>query len=150
VEHGVATVLIGGFAGAASPARRDSDLMGIELDLRSGTTVIPLDPAYEHAVVVGDGSIVIDGTPVEPGHLAYVAPGVDELVLGSRIPAVALPIGGIPFDEEVVTWWNFVARTHEELAEAYRDWTTGTERFGPVASPLDRVTVGPPPWIGRA
>ena len=115
-----------------------------------GTTVLPLDPAYEHAVVVADGTPGIDGTPVGPGHLAYVAPGADELVLTSPTPTLAVLIGGIPFDEEVVMWWNFVARSRDELVQAYRDWSAGTERFGPVASELDRVTVGPPPWVRGA
>jgi redox-sensitive bicupin YhaK (pirin superfamily) len=150
VGHGTGTVLVGSFAGGTSPARTDSECMGVELDLAPGVTVLPLDPAYEHAVVVADGWPEIDGSPVGPGHLAYLASGADELVLRSRAPTVALLIGGIPFDDEVVMWWNFVARTREELADAYRDWSSGAERFGPVASALDRVAVGPPPWMRSA
>ena len=150
VGRGTCTVLVGRFAGDMSPARTDSQCMGVELDLTPGVTVLPLDPAYEHAVVVAEGSPEIEGTPIGPGHLAYLAPGADGLVLTSRTPTVALLIGGIPFDEEVVMWWNFVARSREELADAYRDWSDGAERFGPVASTLDRVTVGPPPWLGEA
>jgi quercetin 2,3-dioxygenase len=150
VGHGTCTVLVGSFVGVRSPARTDSDLMGVELDLVPGTTVLPLDPAYEHAIVMAEGIPEIDGTPVSPGRLAYLAPGADELELTSPTPTVALLIGGVPFDEEVLMWWNFVARTREELAEAYRDWSTGAERFGAVASELDRVTVGPPPWVRGA
>ena len=150
VGHGTCTVLVGSFVGVRSPARTDTEHMGVELDLIPGTTVLPLDPAYEHAVVVADGTPGIDGTPVGPGHLAYVAPGADELVLTSPTPTLAVLIGGIPFDEEVVMWWNFVARSRDELVQAYRDWSAGTERFGPVASELDRVTVGPPPWVRGA
>jgi hypothetical protein len=150
VGQGTCTVLMGSFAGGTSPARTDSDCIGVELDLTPGTTVLPLDPAYEHAVLVADGSPEIDGTPISPGHLAYLAPRADELVLTSRAPAVALLIGGVPFGEEVAMWWNFVARTREELADAYRDWADGAERFGPVASTLDRATVGPPPWLHEA
>ena len=124
--------------------------MGVELDLRPGITVLALDPAYEHAIIVANGSPVIDGTVINPGHLAYLAPGAHELVLVSPTPTVALLIGGIPFDEEVVMWWNFVARSREELADAYRDWSVGADRFGPVDSALDRVTVGPPPWVHDA
>jgi quercetin 2,3-dioxygenase len=46
-------------------------------------------------------------------------------------------------------WWNFVARTRDEITDAYRAWQAGDDRFGPVASPLPRITVGPPPWSLR-
>jgi len=142
-----ATVLVGSFAGTTSPARRDTDHLGVELDLRAGTTVLPLDPAHEHAVIVADGRPSVNGTPVGPEVLAYLAPGADELVMDTPEPARVLLIGGTPFDEDVVMWWNFVARTRDELVDAYRDWVAGDERFGPVASSLDRVGVGPPPWL---
>jgi hypothetical protein len=149
LAHGTATVLIGQFAGAVSPAGRDTDLVGVELDLVSGPSVLPLDPAYEHAVIVADGSVQLGGSPVGPGHLAYLAPGADELVVAVRAPARALVIGGIPFGEEVAMWWNFVARTRDELSDAYRAWVAGDDRFGTVHSVLDRVGVGPPPWLRR-
>ena len=40
-------------------------------------------------------------------------------------------IGGEPFEEELVMWWNFVARSHEEIVEARADWAAG-RRFGEV------------------
>ena len=43
-------------------------------------------------------------------------------------------------------WWNFVARTREEILTAHADWTAATERFGHVASPWRRIEVDPPPW----
>jgi redox-sensitive bicupin YhaK (pirin superfamily) len=63
----------------------------------------------------------------------------------------ALLIGGLPFDEEILMWWNFVARTRAEITEAYQDWDAaeaGTDRFGPVASSLPRIPVSAPPWSG--
>ena len=149
-DHGTATVLVGAFGGAASPARRDTEHVGVELDLRPGTSVLPVDRAHEHALIVAEGEPSIDGVRVAPGQLAYVAPGAEELVLTSAVPMVALLIGGAPFDEDVVLWWNFAARTRDELADAYRGWAQGDERFGTVASGLTRATVGPPPWLGNA
>jgi len=29
-------------------------------------------------------------------------------------------------------WWNFVARTHEDIVQARQDWEAATERFGAV------------------
>jgi hypothetical protein len=42
-----------------------------------------------------------------------------------------------------------VARSRDEVSDAYRDWTAGDPRFGPVASSLERTAVGPPPWTGQ-
>jgi redox-sensitive bicupin YhaK (pirin superfamily) len=147
VDGGSATVLVGGFAGASSPARRDTDHVGVELRLRPGTSVVPLDPAYEHAVVMADGTGSVRGVPLRPGSLTYVAPGADELVTTSESGTLAVLVGGVPFAEEVVMWWNFVARTRDELSDAYRSWAGGDGRFGTVTSTLDRAGVGPPPWL---
>jgi hypothetical protein len=35
-------------------------------------------------------------------------------------------------------WWNFVARTHEEIVQARADWAAG-RRFGVVDHPADRL-----------
>jgi hypothetical protein len=43
-------------------------------------------------------------------------------------------------------WWNFVARTQDEITTAYQDWKAATDRFGRVASELSRIEVGPPTW----
>jgi hypothetical protein len=42
-----------------------------------------------------------------------------------------LLIGGEPFEERIVMWWNFVGRSHDEIAQAREDWEAGT-RFGTV------------------
>jgi hypothetical protein len=60
-----------------------------------------------------------------------------------------LLLGGIPFDETLVMWWNFVARTQDEISDAYESWLKHDERFGDVDSALARIEVGPPPWYLR-
>jgi redox-sensitive bicupin YhaK (pirin superfamily) len=147
IGNGTATVLVGSFAGVASPARRDTDHVGVELDLRPGTSVLPLQPADEHAVIVAEGEPSVAGVAVGPGRLAYLAPGATELVITSPSRTLALLVGGVPFDEDVVMWWNFVARSRDELSDDYRGWVQGNERFGRVPSTLERVAVDPPPWL---
>lgn len=141
-----ATVLVGSLAGATSPARRDTDHVGVDLHLPPGPTSVPLDPAHEHAMVVLDGAVRVDGDVLEPGHLGYLGQGRDGLELGTAETARALLIGGVPFEERVLMWWNYVARNQDEITEAHRDWTDGHERFGTVRSPLDRIDTGGPPW----
>ena len=44
-----------------------------------------------------------------------------------------LLIGGPPFPETILMWWNFVARSPDEIAEARTDWEE-RRRFGEVVA----------------
>lgn len=141
-----ATVIVGEFGGAVSTARRDSDHCGVDLSVPAGRTVLPVDPRYEHAVVVALGAVSVGDDTVAPGRLLYLGPGRDELVLDCAEPSRALLLGGVPFGEELLMWWNFVARTREEVDAAYDDWEAGSDRFGSVASGLARIDTTGPFW----
>jgi hypothetical protein len=71
---------------------------------------------------------------------------------GARV----LVLGGEPFGEDVVMWWNFIGRSHEEVAQAREAWEAetsseaeesgtrggGAGRFGRVegyAGPVARI-----------
>ncbi|MEY2567352.1 MAG: quercetin 2,3-dioxygenase [Actinomycetota bacterium] len=142
----VATVLVGALGNASSPARADTPLLGADLDAR-GAGSIPLDPTFEHALVVASGALEVDGTMVHPGSLAYLGLGRDELLLGPASAGRALLLGGTPFGETVVMWWNFVGRSTDEVDAAYRDWEAKSERFGAVGSELARVGAPRPNWM---
>ncbi len=145
---GSATLVVGASMGMASPMRGDADGLALELRLARGTTAVALEPAFEHALLVAEGEVVLGGEAVAPGSLAYLEPGADEVDLVTHGEAVALLIGGVPFPEPVVMWWNFVARSHEEIARAYEAYLKHDERFGEVDSSLARLEVAPPPWFG--
>lgn len=145
---GEATVLVGDFAGLSSPARRDTEHVGIDLSLRAGPATLEIDPAYEYALIVFEGSVSVGGAAITPGRLAYFGMGRDELALIG--PGRGLLLGGVPFPDELVMWWNFVARSKDEIEAAQRDWSTDSGRFGEVESHLKRVEVGPPPWRASA
>lgn len=149
LRHGSATLLVGETEELASPARRDSDLVGVELRLRAGASTVALRADFEYALVVASGALEANGTLVEPGHLAYLGTGRDEIRLTARDDTLAIVLGGVPFDETVLMWWNFVARTQEEITQAYESWMKHDERFGRVNSTLARIEVGPPPWFLR-
>lgn len=142
----VATVVVGEVLGASSLARRDTEHVGVELALRAGAATVPLAAAFEHGLVVLKGDVGVGGRRLEPGRLGYLGPGRDEVVLDAPGPALVLLIGGRPFPEPLLMWWNYVARTREEVASSHRDWLAGGRRFGAVASPLDRIVVPGPPW----
>jgi quercetin 2,3-dioxygenase len=141
-----ATVLVGPFAGARSPARRDTEHVGVDLELPSGPAELPLEPTFEYGLVLLEGAVELDGHRIEPGHLAYLGRGRDECRLTAVDGARGLLLGGLPFPEPVLMWWNFVARTQDEISEARRAWMGEDDRFGFVGSPLERIGVGPPPW----
>ncbi len=149
VGPAVVTVLVGAFADAVSPARRDTELVGLDVDHGGGPAELPLDPTYEHAVVVVDGAVEIDGSLVEPGHLGYLGVGRSELVVDTPQTARWLLLGGVPFGDEVLMWWNFVARTRAEIDEAVDDWHGDSGRFGTVASGLGRIRAPEPHWSRR-
>jgi redox-sensitive bicupin YhaK (pirin superfamily) len=146
----VATVLVGSLAGATSPARRDTALVGVDAALTPGTAAWPLEPSFEHALVVLDGKVLVGEQVVAPGELAYLGRGREELVLTAADPARMLLLGGEPFPEPVLMWWNFVARSRQELEAAYRQWESGGPRFGRLRSPLARIPAPAPFWTRPA
>jgi len=150
LDHGVGTVLIGSFGAARANARRDTDHLGVDLELRAGRSVVPLDAAFEHALVALEGSVAVGPQRLDPGRLGYLGVGRDEVPIDADEPARVLLIGGAPFDEPLLMWWNYVARTREEITAAHRAWITGAERFGTVDSSLARIVTGGPPWAEPA
>lgn len=147
VGNASATVLVGSFGGASSPARNDSQVVGVQLAHRAGSTVLPLEPGFEYAVVVVNGGVRVCGSEVSSGELGYLGIGRDEVGIDADGEALVMLIGGEPFVDELVMWWNYVARSRDEITRAHRDWSTGSERFGVVHSSLERVDVADPPWI---
>jgi redox-sensitive bicupin YhaK (pirin superfamily) len=116
-----ATVMVGSFAGTTSPATMYSPIVGADISC-SGPVMLPLDPEFEHAVLVLDGGIAIDGQDVPPGPLGYLGTGRQLLELDALPDTRFILLGGEPFQEELLMWWNFVGRTHDEVAEARQDW----------------------------
>jgi redox-sensitive bicupin YhaK (pirin superfamily) len=125
VVHGEgwdAQVFLGSLFGKASPVDTFTPLVGAELIIDGGTTLsLETEPTFEYGVLVDFGTVHVNGEEVTQHHLAYVAPGEPLQVLADDLAHVVL-IGGRPLDEEIVMWWNFVGRDHEEIAEARGDW----------------------------
>lgn len=133
------TVLVGTPAGTdlRSPATVYSPLIGVQVDLPDGDPVpVPLDPLFEHAVLPLDGEVVAAGAPVPRSALLYLEPGRTSVQLAG--PGRVLLLGGEPLAEELVMWWNFVGRDHDEVAGFRRDWQEG-RRFGEVDDPYARL-----------
>ena len=140
------TVLVGDLAATTSPARHDTPLTGIDLECHGGATELPLHRQWEYALVVLRGAARLGSQVLTPGNLGYLGDDRDELGLDADRGTRLLLLGGEPFGEEVVMWWNFVARNREEMAAAYASWQAADDRFGRVSSPLARIPAPAPYW----
>ncbi|WP_189043879.1 pirin family protein [Micromonospora sonchi] len=131
------TLLVGEFGGERSPAQVYTPLLGAQLDLAGADPVgLPLRRDFEYALLALDGTAEVDGVPVAPGALLWLGAGRDAVTVRGIPGARLLLLGGAPFDEPLVMWWNFVGRSHEEIAVAREDWMAG-RRFGVVAADPD-------------
>lgn len=139
-----ALVFLGALAGAESPVATHTPLLGAQLDLGAGAQVVlDVRPDFEHGVLLDVGSVAVDGRELQLAELACHDAGPTQITLtagpdGARV----MLIGGTPFDEEIIMWWNFVGRTHEEIATARQEWQDHSDRFGAVegyVGPIERL-----------
>ena len=140
-----ATVLMGTLGDATSPARTHTPLAGAELTLPAGASAtIPLQTGFEYAVLTLDGAPSVDDATLKPGPLLYLGSGRSTVRLATGSPAKVLLLGGEPFEERLVMWWNFVAREHDEIVQMRADWESQTPRFGEVTG-YDGARLPAPP-----
>ncbi len=141
-----AQVFVGDLAGVHG-APGYSPLVGAELTPRgAGRGRVPLDPAFEHALIPLAGWAEVEGERVDHGRAMYLGLGRDHLEVTLADDARVLLLGGVPFEEDIVMWWNFVVRNHEEVEQARAQWNAGGDpRFGEVDHyPTDERLAAPP------
>jgi hypothetical protein len=127
------TVVMGTLSGAASPATTYSPLVGADVELAGGADLeLAVESDFEHAVLVTEGHVTVAGRPVPRGTLLYLPPGPSRLPLAADEPARAMLVGGVPFAERIVMWWNFVGADHDDVARAREQWQAADVRFGTV------------------
>lgn len=148
IGGGRGRVIAGTFMGGVSPAGIDHPAVGVDLTFND-VLDISLDPTFEHGLVPIGRRLKVDDAIVEIGSLALVPAGFTSLHIEARDgEARFLLLGGEPFGVEIKMWWNFVARTIEEITDAWRAWQDhDDDRFGPVSSPLARISAPTPPWV---
>jgi quercetin 2,3-dioxygenase len=152
-------VFLGELEGDRSPVHTFTPLLGAQLDLDPGAHLaLEVDLAFEHGVLLDQGSVEVAGTSLDVADLAFQATGCDRLEMVNRgqSPARVVLLGGPPFPEQLVMWWNFVGRSHEDIALYRRLWQDHDDRFGAVegyqgavsrlpAPPLPNATLRPRP-----
>jgi redox-sensitive bicupin YhaK (pirin superfamily) len=159
VPGAVLRVFLGELSGSRSPVHTFTPLLGAQIDLDPGAEVaLTVDPAFEHGVLLDQGGLEVAGTALDVADLAFQSAGRDILTLHNRGdgPARAVLLGGPPFEEQLVMWWNFVGRSHDDIATYRRLWEERDSRFGSVegyrgsvarlpAPPLPNATLRPSP-----
>jgi len=142
VRLGAATlrVFLGAVGGGRSPVRTATPLLGAQIDLPAGERLeLAVDTGFEHGILVDCGTVAVNGTTVEAGSLAYLPLGEPTLVLQAAGDARAVLIGGTPLGEPILMWWNFIARTHEEIVELRRRWQADVIGHADDRGPFGRV-----------
>ena len=129
-----ARVFLGSALGDTSPVTTHTPLLGAEIVVETGGSVtVPVDPTFEHGVLVDSGVLTVGDVHAKPSELVYVAPGPTSLSLTAHDePVRMLLLGGPPFGEAIVMWWNFVGRTHEEIVGYRAEWQAQIIREGAV------------------
>lgn len=119
----IATLLGGEAFGHVSPARAFSPLLGMELLFtKDATATVPLNAAFEHGGFVIEGGASIGGEKLVRDELVYLGTKREEIGIFGKAGTRFMLLGGAPFGEAIVMWWNFVARSEEEIAAAREQW----------------------------
>ncbi|TDC66287.1 pirin family protein [Streptomyces hainanensis] len=143
LDGGELRVFLGSLGGVTSPVRTFTPLLGAQLVLEPGASVtLAVDPGFEHGVLVDQGVVRLGEQALEAAELGFLDVGAHELTLTNETaePARSILLGGPPFGEEIVMWWNFIGRSHEDIVRAREDWEHAADRFGAVAGyPGDRL-----------
>jgi len=134
-------VFVGSYAGATSTAPTFSPLLGAELRIPGGTEAqLALEERFEHGVLALTPGIALDDVPIGVGEIGVLEPGrASAIVSAERADGVAILLGGVPHEEEVVMFWNFIGRDHATVQRAREAWmaereapTDARPRFGLV------------------
>jgi hypothetical protein len=145
---GQARVFLGELAGSRSPVTTFTPLIGAQVDLDARAVLeFDVDPTFEHGVLCTEGAVEMCGLGLDVADLGYQFPGSSTLQLrnlGER-PARVLILGGTPFGEQLVMWWNFVGRSHDDIVGYRQLWQDANERFGAVQGYQGSVTRLPAP-----
>ncbi|RNE49637.1 pirin family protein [Corynebacterium alimapuense] len=148
-DGGSALVFLGSLLGYTSPVPTFTPLVGAELSLLPGASIsIEVDPAFEHGLLIDAGSIVLEGISLAPTELAYTGIGEQRLNIhnnGSETARMIL-IGGEPFTEPIIMWWNFIGRSFEEIERYRAQWQAGDKRFGQTLGYIGHQPQGPT-WL---
>jgi redox-sensitive bicupin YhaK (pirin superfamily) len=137
-------VLVGEVDGVRSPAQGHTPLCAADVTLEAGADVtVAVDAGFEHGVFVVQGTVQVESTRADVDQLVYLGADRRSVRLRSAAGGRVMLLGGVPFEEEVVMWWNFLGRSHAEVAAYRAEWAAREARFPPVVDRAERVMEAP-------
>lgn len=132
-------VFLGELGAARSPVHTHSPLLGAQLHLAPGAEVeLAVDPSFEHGLLADATGVTLSNTPIPAHAIGYLGVGETHMRIRNTSDdwVYAVLIGGTPFEEEILMWWNFVVRDFSEIKQARTHWQAQAggdgERFGEV------------------
>jgi quercetin 2,3-dioxygenase len=141
----VGKVLIGEVDQIRSPAIAYSPLCGAELRLEAGAEVaLSVEERFEYGIFVVEGVVLAESTTVGVDQLLYLGDRRKRLHLRSPYGSRVIMLGGQPFAEDIVMWWNFIGRSHDEIVSFRSAWEGRDSRFPPIVSRSEKVMEAPP------
>ena len=147
-QDATATVVLGEFAGTSSPATVHTPIVGAEIRIPAGARLhLPLRSGWEHGLMLVEGDAVVATHGMSSNDMLYLGDSRDSVEVSSAQGALLFLIGGEPFEDEIVMWWNFAGRTHEEIVEARTEWEAASARFGVVEGHDVRIPAPPLPDV---
>jgi redox-sensitive bicupin YhaK (pirin superfamily) len=125
------TVLAGRCDGLVSPVVTQSELVLAECVLNAGGQYVFAADQVERAIYVVSGAVQIAGhdAPCDAGQLVVLRPGMPATLTATGDARLML-LGGQPFPERRLVFWNFVSSRPDRIEQAKADWRAG--RFDPV------------------
>lgn len=152
IAGGVTTrVFLGSLLDQHSPVFTHTPLVGAQLDIEAGVRLeLPLDTDFEYGFLLDDGELLVDGEPLAQHALAIRETGTTTVVLEAQSAVRLLVLGGTPFTEQIVMWWNYIGRSHEEVEQFHQQWlaevagTATAEQFGWPTGDDQPAEVAPP------
>ena len=110
------TVLVGEYLETTSPVVVHTPLVGVDLIATQDTkTRIPLNPEFEYGFMALDGVAHVNGHELTADNMVVLDTGLNEIEIEVKKGNRVLLIGGEPFETPILLWWNFVARTMDDL-----------------------------------
>ena len=131
------TLLVGEWCGRSSVVEVFSPLVGVDMAAQDECErVYELRDDFEYGVLPLDGEVVVNGRRLTVGMTAYFPTESKNIIINMPAGTRALLVGGEPMDENLIVWWNLIARSQEEIEQARAEWEEQSDRFGPHLNEL--------------
>lgn len=122
------TVFVGTVSGDDGPVSSETtmffELVGAEITAPADSTfTMNVDEHFEHGVLIDAGALSINGERGEKDDLVFIPEGTTQITFTvGDADARMIFLGGTPFEEELVMWWNFIGRSHDEIVQMRQHW----------------------------